>query len=133
MSMSDPVADMLTRIRNANSAKHDTLEVPSSKVKEAIANILLSEGYITAFEILEDGPKKTMKITLKYGSSKNEKVINGIKRISKPGLRVYASSAEMPKVLGGLGIAIVSTNRGIVTDKYARKNGVGGEIIAYVW
>ncbi len=133
MSMSDPIADMLTRIRNANSAKHDTLEVPSSKVKEAIANILLSEGYIQGFEILEDGPKKTMKITLKYGASKNEKVINGIKRISKPGLRVYAASDEMPRVLGGLGIAIVSTNKGIVTDKFARQNGVGGEILAYVW
>ncbi len=133
MSMSDPIADMLTRIRNANTAKHDTVDVPSSRMKEAIANILLDEGYIAGFEIIEDGVKKTMRITLKYGVDKNEKVISGIKRISKPGLRVYANTEEMPRVLGGLGTAIVSTNKGIITDKEARKLGVGGEVIAYVW
>jgi len=133
MSMSDPIADMLTRIRNANTAKHDTIDVPSSKVKEAIANILTNEGYIQGFEIVEDGVKKTMRITLKYGKNKNEKVISGIKRISKPGLRVYANTDELPRVLGGLGTAIVSTNKGIITDKEARKLGVGGEVIAFVW
>lgn len=133
MSMSDPIADMLTRIRNANTAKHNTVDVPSSKMKEAIANILTNEGYIAGYEILEDGVKKTMKITLKYGADKNEKVISGIKRISKPGLRVYASNDELPKVLGGMGIAIMSTNKGIITDKEARKLGVGGEVIAFVW
>ncbi|MGN1317851.1 MAG: 30S ribosomal protein S8 [Lachnospirales bacterium] len=133
MSMSDPIADMLTRIRNANTAKHNTVDVPSSKMKEAIANILTNEGYIAGYEILEDGVKKTMKITLKYGVDKNEKVISGIKRISKPGLRVYASNEELPRVLGGMGIAIMSTNKGIITDKEARKLGVGGEVIAFVW
>lgn len=133
MSMSDPIADMLTRIRNANTAKHDTVDVPSSKMKVAIANILVDEGYIAGYEVIEDGVKKTMKITLKYGADKNEKVITGIKRISKPGLRVYANKDEMPRVLGGIGTAIVSTNKGVVTDKQARKLGVGGEIIAYVW
>lgn len=133
MSMSDPIADMLTRIRNANTAKHNTVDVPSSKMKEAIANILTNEGYIAGYEILEDGVKKTMKITLKYGVDKNEKVISGIKRISKPGLRVYASNDELPRVLGGMGIAIISTNKGIITDKEARKLGVGGEVIAFVW
>lgn len=133
MSMSDPIADMLTRIRNANTAKHNTVDVPSSKMKEAIANILTNEGYIAGYEIIEDGVKKTMKITLKYGVDKNEKVISGIKRISKPGLRVYANKEELPKVLGGMGIAIVSTNKGIITDKEARKLGVGGEVIAFVW
>lgn len=133
MSMSDPIADMLTRIRNANTAKHNTVDVPSSKMKEAIANILTNEGYIAGYEIIEDGVKKTMKITLKYGVDKNEKVISGIKRISKPGLRVYANKEELPRVLGGMGIAIVSTNKGIITDKEARKLGVGGEVIAFVW
>ena len=133
MSMSDPIADMLTRIRNANTAKHNTVDVPSSKAKAAIADILTKEGYVKGFEMLEDGVKKTMRITLKYGKDKNEKVITGIKRISKPGLRVYASCEEMPKVLGGLGIAIVSTNKGIITDKEARKFGVGGEVLAFVW
>lgn len=133
MSMSDPIADMLTRIRNANTAKHNTVDVPSSKMKEAIANILTNEGYIAGYEILEDGVKKTMKITLKYGVDKNEKVISGIKRISKPGLRVYASKDELPRVLGGMGIAIMSTNKGIITNKEARKLGVGGEVIAFVW
>jgi small subunit ribosomal protein S8 len=131
--MSDPIADMLTRIRNANTAKHNTVDVPSSRTKVAIADILSKEGYVRGYEILEDGVKKTMRITLKYGASKNEKVISGIKRISKPGLRVYANCEEMPKVFGGLGTAIVSTNKGIVTDKEARKLGVGGEVLAFVW
>ena len=133
MAMSDPVADMLTRIRNANSAKHKTVDVPSSKVKVAIAAILVKEGYLKGYEILEDGVKKTMRITIKYGRDRNEKVITGIKRISKPGLRVYASCEDMPKVLGGLGCAIVSTNKGIVTDREARKLGIGGEVLAFVW
>jgi small subunit ribosomal protein S8 len=133
MSMSDPIADMLTRIRNANTAKHNTVDVPSSKMKEAIAGILVDEGYVSGYEVIEDGVKKTMRITLKYGADKNEKVISGIKRISKPGLRVYANKDEMPRVLGGLGVAIVSTNKGIITDKQARKLGVGGEVIAFVW
>ena len=133
MSMSDPIADMLTRIRNANTAKHDTVDVPASKVKEAIAKILLDEGYIKAYEILENGIEKTIKITLKYGVDKNQKTIAGIKRISNPGLRVYAGKDELPRVLGGLGIAIISTNKGIVTDKEARAMNVGGEVIAFVW
>lgn len=133
MSMSDPIADMLTRIRNANTAKHNTVDLPSSKMKEAIANILVNEGYIKGFEIIEDGVKKNMRITLKYGETKSHKVITGIKRISKPGLRVYTNTDELPRVLGGLGVAIVSTNKGVVTDKEARKLGVGGEVIAFVW
>ena len=133
MSMSDPIADMLTRIRNANTSKHSTVDVPSSKMKLAIADILTSEGYIKGYELTEDGVKKTMRITLKYGKDKNEKVIAGLKRISKPGLRVYANAADMPKVLGGLGTAIVSTNKGIITDKEARKLGVGGEVLAFIW
>ncbi len=133
MSMSDPIADMLTRIRNANSAKHDTVEVPSSKMKLEIVEILNKEGFIKGYEVLEDGPKKTILVTLKYGATKNDKVIAGIKRISKPGLRIYASTENLPKVLGGLGIAILSTNKGVITDKQARKEGVGGEVIAYVW
>lgn len=133
MSMSDPIADMLTRIRNANSAKHATVDVPSSREKVSIAEILVKEGYLTGYEVLVDGAKKTMRITLKYGKDRNEKVIGGIKRISKPGLRVYAGASDMPKVLGGLGIAIVSTNKGIITDKEARKLGVGGEVLAFVW
>ena len=133
MSMSDPIADMLTRIRNSNSSKHSTVDIPSSKMKVSIAEILTSEGYIKGFETIEDGVKKTIRITLKYGKDKNEKVITGIKRISKPGLRVYASTDELPRVLGGLGIAIVSTNKGVMTDKQARKNNVGGEVIAFVW
>lgn len=133
MSMSDPIADMLTRIRNANSSKHTTVDIPSSKVKIAITDILIAEGYIKGYEIIEDGVKKTIRITLKYGKDKNEKVISGLKRISKPGLRVYANSAELPKVLNGLGTAIVSTNRGIITDKEARQNNVGGEVLAFIW
>ena len=133
MNMSDPIADMLTRIRHANTAKHDTVDVPASKMKIAIADILLDEGYIAKYDIVEDGNFKTMHITLKYGADKNEKVISGLKRISKPGLRVYANSEEMPKVLGGLGTAIVSTNKGVITDKEARKLGVGGEVLCFVW
>ncbi|TGY96294.1 30S ribosomal protein S8 [Petralouisia muris] len=133
MTMSDPIADMLTRIRNANTAKHDTVDVPSSKMKIAIANILVDEGYIAKYDIVEDGSFNTIRITLKYGSDKNEKIITGLKRISKPGLRVYAGKNEIPKVLGGLGIAIISTNQGVVTDREARKLAVGGEVLAYVW
>ena len=133
MTMSDPIADMLTRIRNANTAKHDTVDVPASKMKIAIADILVDEGYITKYDLVEDGNFKTMRITLKYGADKNEKVISGLKRISKPGLRVYANSEDMPKVLGGLGTAIVSTNKGVITDKEARKLGVGGEVLCVVW
>ena len=117
MSMSDPIADMLTRIRNANTAKHDTVEIPASKMKKAIADILLSEGYVKAVDIITDGKFETIKITLKYGTDKNEKIITGLKRISKPGLRVYASKDELPRVLGGLGTAIISTNKGVLTDK----------------
>ena len=133
MTMSDPIADMLTRIRNANTAKHDTVDGPASKMKIAIANILVDEGYIEKYDLVDDGAFQTIHITLKYGKDKNEKVITGIKRISKPGLRVYANAEEMPKVLDGLGTAIVSTNKGVITDKEARKQNVGGEIIAYIW
>ena len=133
MTMSDPIADMLTRIRNANTAKHDTVDVPASKMKIAIADILLNEGYITKYDIVEDGNFKTLRITLKYGADKNEKVISGLKRISKPGLRVYASAEELPRVLGGLGTAIISTNQGIITDKEARKLQIGGEVLCFVW
>ena len=133
MTMSDPIADMLTRIRNANTAKHDTVDVPASKMKLAIAEILLEEGYIKKFDIIEDGNFKTIHITLKYGADKNEKIISGIKRISKPGLRVYAGKEDLPRVLGGLGIAIISTNQGVVTDKKARELQVGGEVLAFVW
>ena len=133
MTMSDPIADMLTRIRNANTAKHDTVDVPASKMKVAIAEILLKEGYIKSYEVEEVGSFKTIHITLKYGKNKNEKVISGLKRISKPGLRVYANTEDLPKVLGGLGIAIISTNKGVLTDKEARKLNVGGEVLAFVW
>ena len=133
MTMSDPIADMLTRIRNANTAKHDTVDVPASKMKIAIADILLNEGYITKYDIVEDGNFKTIRITLKYSADKNEKVITGLKRISKPGLRVYANRDELPRVLGGLGTAIISTNQGVITDKEARKLNVGGEVLAFVW
>ena len=133
MTMSDPIADMLTRIRNANTAKHDTVDVPASKMKLAIADILLKEGYIAKYDVLEDGVFKTIRITVKYGADKNEKIITGLKRISKPGLRIYAGSQEIPRVLGGLGIAILSTNQGVITDKEARKLHVGGEVLAFVW
>ena len=133
MSMSDPIADMLTRIRNGNTAKHDTVDVPSSIMKKAIADILTNEGYIKGYEVIEDGAKSTMRIALKYGRDKNEKVITGIMRISKPGLRVFAGKDELPKVLGGLGIASISTSSGVMTDKEARKLGIGGEVVAFVW
>ena len=133
MTMSDPIADMLTRIRNANMAKHDTVDVPASRMKTAIAQILLDEGYIAKYDIIEDGNFTTIHITLKYGANKTEKIISGIKRISKPGLRVYASKDELPRVLGGLGTAIISTNQGVVTDKKARELQVGGEVLAFVW
>ena len=133
MMTNDPIADMLTRIRNANTAKHDTVDVPASKMKIAIADILLNEGYITKYDIVEDGNFKTIRITLKYGADKNEKVISGLKRISKPGLRVYANSEELPRVLGGLGTAIISTNQGVITDKEARKLQIGGEVLCFVW
>ena len=133
MTMSDPIADMLTRIRNANTAKHDTVDVPASKMKIAIADIILNEGYIAKYDIVEDGNFKTIRITLKYGADKNEKVISGLKRISKPGLRVYANSEELPRVLGGLGTAIISTNQGVITDKEARKLQVGGEVLCFIW
>ena len=133
MSMSDPIADMLTRIRNGNTAKHDTVDVPASKMKKAIADILTNEGYIKGYELIEDGVKSTIRISLKYGADKDEKVITGIKRISKPGLRVYAGKEELPRVLGGLGTAIISTSRGLMTDKEARKAGIGGEVIAFIW
>ena len=133
MTMSDPIADMLTRIRNANTAKHDTVDIPSSKMKLAIAQILVEEGYVKKYEVIEDGAFQTIRITLKYGASKNDKIIGGIKKISKPGLRVYAGKDELPKVLGGLGIAIISTNRGVITDQKARELQVGGEVLAFVW
>ena len=131
--MTDPIADMLTRIRNANTAKHDTVDIPSSKMKLAIAKILLDEGYIKSYELVENGKFNDIRITLKYGASKNEKIISGLQRISKPGLRVYANKEELPKVLGGLGTAIISTNQGVVTDKEARQLGVGGEVLAFIW
>ena len=131
--MTDPIADMLTRIRNANTAKHDTVDVPSSKMKLAIAKILLDEGYIKSYELVDNGKFNDIRITLKYGASKNEKIISGLQRISKPGLRVYANKEELPKVLGGLGVAIISTNKGVITDKEARKQQVGGEVLAFVW
>ena len=133
MTMSDPIADMLTRIRNANTAKHDTVDVPASKIKVAIADILVKEGYVAKYDIVEDGNFKNIRITLKYGADKNEKIITGLKRISKPGLRIYAGKDELPRVLGGLGIAILSTNQGVITDKEARKLQVGGEVLAFGW
>jgi small subunit ribosomal protein S8 len=133
MTTNDPIADMLTRIRNANTAKHDTVDVPVSKMKLAIADILVEEGYIAKYDLVDNGNFKDIRITLKYGKDKNDKIISGIKRISKPGLRIYAGKDNMPKVLGGLGIAIVSTNKGVMTDKKARELNVGGEVLAYVW
>ena len=130
--MTDPIADMLTRIRNAVNAKHKVVEVPASNIKKSRAQILLDEGFIDGFNVTEDGKQGIITIDLKYGPNE-EKVISGIKRISKPGLRVYARANEVPKVLGGLGIAIVSTSKGLVTDKVARKEGIGGEVICYVW
>ena len=132
MQITDPVADMLTRIRNANTAKHEKVDVPASNLKKAIAQILLDEGYIKAYEIVEDGTQGIIRITLKYLAGK-EKVISGLRRVSKPGLRVYAGADELPKVLKGLGIAIISTSKGVMTDKAARANHVGGEVLAFVW
>ena len=132
MQITDPVADMLTRIRNANSAKHETVDVPASNLKKAIAQILLDEGYIKAFQVVEDGTQGVIHLTLKYLAGK-EKVITGLRRVSKPGLRVYAGADELPRVLKGLGIAIISTSKGVMTDKDARANHVGGEVLAFVW
>ena len=132
MQITDPVADMLTRIRNANTAKHEKVDVPASNLKKSIAQILLDEGYIKAYEIVDDGTQGIIRITLKYLAGK-EKVISGLRRVSKPGLRVYAGADELPKVLKGLGIAIISTSKGVMTDKKARANHVGGEVLAFVW
>ena len=132
MSVTDPIADMLTRIRNANSVYHDKVEIPGSKIKEAIAVILKAEGFIKDFETIADNKQNTIRVSLKYGSNR-EKVISGIKRISKPGLRVYAKKDQLPRVLGGLGVAIISTSQGMMTDKAARKAGLGGEVVAYIW
>ena len=131
MNITDPIADMLTRIRNANAQRHETVDVPASKLKKSIAEILLEEGYIKAFEEIEDNSQGILRITLKYVNKKQ--VITGLKRISKPGLRVYATKDELPKVLGGLGIALISTSKGIMTDKKARQEGIGGEVLAFVW
>ncbi len=132
MQITDPIADMLTRIRNANTARHESVDVPASNMKKAIAEILLSEGYIKNYQIIDDGKQGIIRVTLKYAENK-QRVISGIKRISKPGLRVYASKDELPKVLKGLGVAIVSTSKGVMTDKKARSENVGGEVLAYVW
>jgi small subunit ribosomal protein S8 len=132
MQITDPIADMLTRIRNANSAKHDTVDIPASNMKKAIAEILLAEGYVKSFQLVDDGTQGIIRITLKYNAGK-EKVIQGLRRVSKPGLRVYAGADELPKVLKGLGIAIISTSKGIMTDKKAREAHVGGEVLAFVW
>ena len=132
MQITDPIADMLTRIRNANSAKHDTVDVPASNMKKAIAEILLAEGYIKSYQIVDDGTQGIIRIALKYNAGK-EKVIQGLRRVSKPGLRVYAGADELPQVLKGLGIAIISTSKGVMTDKKAREAHVGGEVLAFVW
>ncbi len=132
MTMTDPIADMLTRIRNANTVRHGQVEIPASNIKKSIAGILLEEGYIGGFEVIEDDKQGMIKVEMKYGPA-GEKVINGIKKISKPGLKVYAKACDVPKVLGGLGIAIISTSKGVISDKEARKLGVGGEVICYVW
>ena len=132
MQISDVIADMLTRIRNANDAKHATVDVPASNLKKSIADILLNEGYIKSYQVIEDGKQGIIRITLKYGQNKT-KVIKGLRRVSKPGLRIYSNCEDMPKVFNGLGIAIVSTSKGIMTDKQARANNVGGEVLAFVW
>lgn len=132
MTMTDPIADMLTRIRNANLVKHDSVDIPASNLKKSIANILLQEGFVKGFDVIEDGKQGLIRVQMKYGPNK-ERVITGLKKISKPGLRVYAKRDEIPKVLGGLGIAVISTSNGVITDKEARKLGVGGEVICYVW
>ena len=132
MQISDVIADMLTRIRNANDAKHETVDVPASNMKKAIAEILLTEGYIKSYNVVDDGKQGIIRVTLKYAAGK-QKVIHGLRRVSKPGLRIYASCEEMPRVLNGLGVAIVSTSKGIMTDKKAREENVGGEVLAFVW
>ncbi len=132
MQITDPIADLLTRIRNANSAKHETVEIPASNMKKAIVEILNEEGYIKNYQVIEDGKQGIIRITLKYGQN-HEKALTGLKRVSKPGLRIYAGADELPRVLKGLGIAIISTSKGIMTDKKARKENVGGEVLAYVW
>ena len=132
MTMTDPIADMLTRIRNANTVGHETVEIPASKIKKSIAEILLEEGYIKGYDVIDDNKQGIIKVQMKYGANK-ERVINGIKKISKPGLKVYAKANDVPKVLGGLGIAIISTSKGVISDKKAREYGVGGEVICYVW
>jgi small subunit ribosomal protein S8 len=132
MQITDPIADMLTRIRNANSAKHETVDVPASNMKKAIAEILNEEGYIKNYQVIEDDKQGVIRIALKYGPNK-EKVISGLKRVSKPGLRIYAGAEELPRVLKGLGIAIISTSKGIMTDKKARKENIGGEVLAFIW
>jgi small subunit ribosomal protein S8 len=132
MTMTDPIADMLTRIRNANTAGHETVDIPASNVKKSIAQILLDEGFVKGYDVINDGKQGIIRVQMKYGRNK-EHIISGLKKISKPGLKVYARKYEIPKVLGGLGIAIISTSKGIVTDKEARKLGVGGEVICYVW
>ncbi len=132
MQITDVVADMLTRIRNANPAKHESVEIPASNLKKAIAQILLDEGFIKAFDIIDDGKQGTIKVTPKYGENK-QRIIQGLRRVSKPGLRIYADSADLPKVKNGLGIAIVSTSKGLMTDKAARKQNIGGEVLAFVW
>ena len=133
MTMSDPIADMLTRIRNANTAKHDTVDIPYSKIKFSIAQILLDEGYVKSVDLVDNGNFKDIRVALKYGADNNDRIITGLKRISKPGLRVYANKDQVPKVLDGLGIAILSTNQGVVTDKKARELQVGGEVLAFIW
>jgi len=132
MQITDPIADMLTRIRNAGAAKHDTVDIPASKMKKSIAQILQDEGYIKSYQLIDDGAQGVIRVTLKYGPSR-EKVITGLRRVSKPGLRVYAGADELPKVLRGLGIAIISTSKGVMTDKAARGQNVGGEVLAFVW
>lgn len=132
MTMTDPIADMLTRIRNANTVGHETVEIPASKIKKSIAEILLEEGYISGYDVIDDNKQGIIRVQMKYGANK-ERVINGIKKISKPGLKVYAKANDVPKVLGGLGIAIISTSKGVISDKKAREYGVGGEVICYVW
>ncbi|MGE5328564.1 MAG: 30S ribosomal protein S8 [Deltaproteobacteria bacterium] len=133
MNTTDPIADMLTRIRNANSSRHETVDIPASKLKKSLVDILVQEGYVKGYEEIEDGKQGIIRVALKYQQSNKQRVISGLKRISKPGLRVYVNKEEIPRVLGGLGIAIVSTSKGIMTDKKARQEGVGGEILAFVW
>ena len=133
MQITDTIADMLTRIRNANSAKHDTVDIPASNMKKAIAQILVDEGYVKSFQVIEDGKQGVIRVTLKYQGANKSQVLMGLRRVSKPGLRIYSSSEDMPKVLRGIGTAIVSTSKGVMTDKRARKEHVGGEVLAFVW